>query len=89
MFEVWQNLAPFGGRPIGGAVEALLTKVEKRRSPLSPIVAVFVAAAVMLRNNMTKRLDTTLTVFLPFVVPLSLVRPRPGPLALFALAALL
>jgi hypothetical protein len=27
MFEVWQNSAPFGGRPIGGAVEALLTKV--------------------------------------------------------------
>jgi hypothetical protein len=26
MFQVWQNLAPFGGRPIGGAVEALLTK---------------------------------------------------------------
>jgi hypothetical protein len=27
MFEVWQNLAPFGSRPIGGAVEALLTKI--------------------------------------------------------------
>jgi hypothetical protein len=27
MFEVWQNLAPFGGRPIGSAVEALLTIV--------------------------------------------------------------
>jgi hypothetical protein len=27
MFEVWQNLAPFGCRPIGGIVEALLTKV--------------------------------------------------------------
>jgi hypothetical protein len=26
MFKVWQNLAPFGGRPIGGAVEVLLTK---------------------------------------------------------------
>ncbi len=26
MFEVWQNSAPFGGRPIGAAVEALLTK---------------------------------------------------------------
>jgi hypothetical protein len=23
MFEVWQNLAPFGNRPISGAVEAL------------------------------------------------------------------
>jgi hypothetical protein len=27
MFEVWQNLAPFGGRPFGGAIEALLTKL--------------------------------------------------------------
>jgi hypothetical protein len=27
MFEEWQNLAPFGGRPIGGTIEALLTKV--------------------------------------------------------------
>ncbi len=27
MFEVWQTSAPFGGRPIGGAVEALLPKV--------------------------------------------------------------
>jgi hypothetical protein len=27
MLEVWQNSAPFDGRPIGGAVEALLTKV--------------------------------------------------------------
>jgi hypothetical protein len=26
MFEVWHNLAPFGGRLIGGAIEALLTK---------------------------------------------------------------
>jgi hypothetical protein len=26
MFKVQQNLAPFGGRPIGGVVEALLTK---------------------------------------------------------------
>jgi hypothetical protein len=26
-FELWQNLALFGGRPIGSAVEALLTKV--------------------------------------------------------------
>jgi hypothetical protein len=25
--EVWQNLAPIGGTPIGAAVEALLTKV--------------------------------------------------------------
>jgi hypothetical protein len=27
---VWQNLASFGGRPISGAVEALLTKVINR-----------------------------------------------------------
>jgi hypothetical protein len=47
MFEVWQNLAPFGGRQIGGAVEALLTKVINRRSSVSPIVVFFVAAAVM------------------------------------------
>ena len=27
MFKVWHNSAPFGSRPIGGAVEVLLTKV--------------------------------------------------------------
>jgi hypothetical protein len=27
MIEVWQNMAIFGGRPIGSAVEVLLTKV--------------------------------------------------------------
>jgi hypothetical protein len=27
LLEVWQNSAPFSGRPIGIAVEALLTKV--------------------------------------------------------------
>jgi hypothetical protein len=27
MFEVWQNMAPFSGRPIGGAVEALSTQI--------------------------------------------------------------
>jgi hypothetical protein len=32
MFKVWQNLAPFGSKPIGGAVEVLLTKVINRRS---------------------------------------------------------
>jgi hypothetical protein len=30
MFKVWQNLAPFGGRQIGDAIEALLTKVVNR-----------------------------------------------------------
>jgi hypothetical protein len=38
MFGVWQNLAPFGGRPIGGAVEALLTKVLNHQSSVLPIV---------------------------------------------------
>ncbi len=46
MFKVWQNLAPFGGRPIGSAVEALLTKVVNRQYWRSPIVVFFVAAAV-------------------------------------------
>ncbi len=46
MFEVWQNLAPFGGRPIGSTVEALLTKVVNRQSSVSPVVVFFVAAAV-------------------------------------------
>jgi hypothetical protein len=40
LLEVWQNLAPFGGRPIGAAVEALLTKVVNRQLSVSPI-AVF------------------------------------------------
>jgi hypothetical protein len=45
MLEVWQNLAPFGGRQIGSTVEALLTKVVNWQSLVSPIV-VFVAATV-------------------------------------------
>jgi hypothetical protein len=32
LLEVWQNLAPFGGRPIGTAVEVLLTKVFNQQS---------------------------------------------------------
>jgi hypothetical protein len=40
------KLGPFGGRPIGGAVEALLTKVVNRRLSVLPIVVIFVAAAV-------------------------------------------
>jgi hypothetical protein len=39
-------LAPFGGRPISGAVEALLTKVVNWWSSVSLIVVFFVAAAV-------------------------------------------
>jgi hypothetical protein len=38
MLEVWQNLAPFGGRPIGGTIEALLTKVVDWGSLVLPIV---------------------------------------------------
>jgi hypothetical protein len=29
ILEVWQHLAPFGGRPIGGAVEALFDQSRK------------------------------------------------------------
>jgi hypothetical protein len=46
MFKVGQHSANFGGRPIGSAVEALLTKVVKQQSSVSPIVVLFVAAAV-------------------------------------------
>jgi hypothetical protein len=45
MLELWQNLAPFGDRPIGGAVEALLTNVVNRQSSVSPIVIFFETAA--------------------------------------------
>jgi hypothetical protein len=56
MFEVWQNLAPFSGRPISGAVEALLTKVVNQRLSVSPIVVFFVANAVSVitRPNSTE-----------------------------------
>jgi hypothetical protein len=46
MLEVWQNLASFGSRQIGGAVEALLTKVVSGRSSELLIVVFFIAAAV-------------------------------------------
>jgi hypothetical protein len=46
MLEVWQNLASFGGRLIGGAVEALLTKAVIRRSSVLLIIIIFFAAAV-------------------------------------------
>jgi hypothetical protein len=32
LLEVWQNLAPFGGRPINAVVEALLTKAINQQS---------------------------------------------------------
>jgi hypothetical protein len=38
MLEVWQNPAHFGGRPIGRAIEALLTKVVNQQLSVSPIV---------------------------------------------------
>jgi hypothetical protein len=41
--EVWQNLAIFGGRPIGRNVEALLTKVVNRQLSVLPIVVFFVS----------------------------------------------
>jgi hypothetical protein len=53
MFKVWQNLAPFGGRPIGDAVEVLLTKVDNRQLSELPNGCFFVAAAVSIitRSN--------------------------------------
>jgi hypothetical protein len=41
--EVWQNSAIFGGRPIGGTVEVLLTKVVNRQLSVLLIVVSFVA----------------------------------------------
>jgi hypothetical protein len=38
MFEVWQNFTISGGRPIGAAVEVLLTKVVNWQSSVSLIV---------------------------------------------------
>jgi hypothetical protein len=46
MLEVWQNLAPFFGRPICSTVEVLLTKVINQQLSVLPIVVFFVAAAV-------------------------------------------
>jgi hypothetical protein len=43
MLEVLQNLAIFGGRPIGRAVEVLLTQVIDWQSSVLPIVVSFVA----------------------------------------------
>ncbi len=48
ILEVWQNLAIFGGRPIGGAVEALLNKVINRKSSVSPIVVFLLPPATPL-----------------------------------------
>ncbi len=46
LLEVWQNPAIFGGRPIGAAIEALLTIIKNWRSSVLPIDFVFIAAAV-------------------------------------------
>jgi hypothetical protein len=47
MFEVWQNSTPyFGGRLIGGTIEALLTKVVDWQWSVLPIVVYFLATAV-------------------------------------------
>jgi hypothetical protein len=46
MLEVWQNLASFGSRPIGGIVEALLTKVVNPQLSVLLIVVFFIATAV-------------------------------------------
>jgi hypothetical protein len=46
--EVWQNLAPFGSRPISSAVEALLTKVVTGRLSVLLIVIFLLPPAVPL-----------------------------------------
>jgi hypothetical protein len=53
MFKVWQNLAPFGSRPIRGAIEALMTKFVNWQSSVLLIVVVFVTAdnSVMTPNR--------------------------------------
>jgi hypothetical protein len=38
MFKVWQNLAPFDGRPFGGAVMALLPKFVNQQSSVLTII---------------------------------------------------
>jgi hypothetical protein len=46
MFKVWLNLAPFGGRQIRGAFEALLNKVVNQQSSVLPTVVFFITATV-------------------------------------------
>jgi hypothetical protein len=46
MFEVWQNLAPFVGRPIGSIIEALLTNFFYQQLSVLLIVGFFVATTV-------------------------------------------
>jgi hypothetical protein len=86
MFEVWQNLAPFGGRLIGGAIEALLTKIVNQQLSVLPIVVFFVAAVSIITQP--NDAESIISPLLSFVVFSSLVRPYPGSLALAALVAL-
>jgi hypothetical protein len=51
MFKVWQKLTPFGGKLIGGSVEALLAKANNQQVSVLPIVICFVAAAATLPNS--------------------------------------
>jgi hypothetical protein len=46
MLEVWQNSASFGDRPIGSAVEVLMTKIIIWQLSVLPIVVFFVDTAV-------------------------------------------
>jgi hypothetical protein len=48
LLEVWQNLAPFRSRLIGGAVEALLTKVVNWQLSVSPTVVFLLPPAASL-----------------------------------------
>jgi hypothetical protein len=57
------KLGPFGSRPIGGTIEALLTKVVNQQSSVSPIGVSFVTAAdiVITRPNSTLSINHTLS----------------------------
>ncbi len=63
MFKVWQNLAPFGGRPICSAVEALLTKVVNQWYWQSLIVNFFVAVTVSIMLRVSYSQHCTLRVW--------------------------
>jgi hypothetical protein len=46
--EVWQNLVIFGGRLIGGAIEALLTKVVHQQLSVLPLLFFLLPPPVLL-----------------------------------------
>jgi hypothetical protein len=48
---MWQNLAIFGSRPIGGAVEALLTKVINLRLSVSQMFFFVAPRLLLLRDS--------------------------------------